>query len=871
MKKIFKEISIYSLPFLGVIVLLFFVNIIKKDFIYGHLLHSTYKGPYNWFYDLTTLPINKFFIKLKNDNKEYLPQVKLYLSQSKLNSFLENIPNSTKTWKAGKIIHDSNREKLKNIKLRLRGDNPANWLLEKKSFRIKFKKNEMNGRYRYYNYLPFEPSILISNRIASKSKILASNVKPIELIVNEEKKGLYLELEHFNENFLRRNKIMPVNFYKGENYNQEIKIGLGSNLYNNTGLWSKQAYFNFYEKKNKQDLKNFLQILKQSNNSLKKFKNLKTFIDKEYFGRYLAYIILSQNYHVSKYHNNRLIFDPWKGQVFPVITDPDNPDSVALNFDKSSNDLTSILNQSSEFLNLKYTYLHQFIFEDKILYNEIDYLNKIKKNVINVLKNDPTKMNIFLDLFSKNENYKILDKNIKNLKKRQKILIKELNKKPNIQWSLNKNNFSLILNSQLPVNKVELMFNNKTPDWVFIDENYNDVYDFNEVKFYKNKNKITLDVNLYSNRINMGSGYNLFYDNITINATKFDLISSNGNKPTSIKISNFFLKDLVPIKKINKSFGSKINNLNKVLFNSKHNQKSNFIILSGKIIVKDDLVFERPVQIKPGTIFLLDENANIIFKNKIEAIGNKNNKIIFKAISNKPWGTVALLGKNTSGSKVNFVEFSDGSGSFTDQLHFTSMFSVHNTNNVELSNISFKNNHFFDDMLHIIYSSGITMENLSFYNAYGDAIDIDISDDIKIFNSNFYNSKNDGIDLMESRVDINNVNIFNSRDKAISVGESSIVKIFNSKLDKNVTAIAVKDNSKAVIENVNFSKNLNQISAYKKNLQYGSGGEVTVIKSLFDNKINTFLSENSNIMIKNSKIIGEIKKKGKQIFINERE
>ena len=83
-------------------------------------------------------------------------------------------------------------------------------------------------------------------------------------------------------------------------------------------------------------MKNFLQILKQSNNSLKKFKNLKTFIDKEYFGRYLAYIILSQNYHVSKYHNNRLIFDPWKGQVFPVITDPDNPDSVALNFDKSS-------------------------------------------------------------------------------------------------------------------------------------------------------------------------------------------------------------------------------------------------------------------------------------------------------------------------------------------------------------------------------------------------------------------------------------------------------------------------------------------------------------------------------------------------------
>ena len=32
MKKIFKEISIYSLPFLGLIIFLIFINIIKKDF-----------------------------------------------------------------------------------------------------------------------------------------------------------------------------------------------------------------------------------------------------------------------------------------------------------------------------------------------------------------------------------------------------------------------------------------------------------------------------------------------------------------------------------------------------------------------------------------------------------------------------------------------------------------------------------------------------------------------------------------------------------------------------------------------------------------------------------------------------------------------
>ena len=420
MKKLFKELIFYSLPFFSLILILFFINIFKKDFMYGHYLHSTYKAPYNWIYDFTILPINKFYIRVINDNKEYLPQIKLYLSESKLNSFLSNLPKSTKNWQTGKVIHDYDKTNIKEIKIRLRGDNPGNWLLEKQSFRIKFKKNQMHGRYRYYNYLPFEPRTLISNRLAANTKILAAKVRPIELLLNEEKKGLYLELENFNENFLRRNKIMPVNFYKGENYNQERKIGLANNLYNNIGLWSKEAYFNFYDKSYKEDLRKFLQILKQSKNDPKKFKELQTYLDKEYFGRYLAYIILSQNYHTTKYHNNRIIFDPWKGQIFPVITDPNNSESTFLNFDTSSNDLVSLLNQSSEFLNLKYFYLHKFLFEEDIIDNEIYFLDDIKKNIIHVLKKDPTKVNIFLDLLKKNENYKVLDKNIESLKIRKK-------------------------------------------------------------------------------------------------------------------------------------------------------------------------------------------------------------------------------------------------------------------------------------------------------------------------------------------------------------------------------------------------------------------------------------------------------------------
>ena len=96
--------------------------------------------------------------------------------------------------------------------------------------------------------------------------------------------------------------------------------------------------------------------------------------------------------------------------------------------------------------------------------------------------------------------------------------------------------------------------------------------------------------------------------------------------------------------------GSQTNQLNKVLFNSSKVNKKNLKTLSGTIIVDNQIEFTNPVKIKPGTTFLLNKNSNIIFKNKVEAIGTKDNKITFKANTKDPWGTVALIGKNTNGS-----------------------------------------------------------------------------------------------------------------------------------------------------------------------------------------------------------------------------
>ena len=105
-----------------------------------------------------------------------------------------------------------------------------------------------------------------------------------------------------------------------------------------------------------------------------------------------------------------------------------------------------------------------------------------------------------------------------------------------------------------------------------------------------------------------------------------------------------------------------------VTSNNKANKNSNTKILSGTIIVDKDLVFENPVLIKPGTTFFIEEGISLIFKNKLIAIGDKDSKINFLSNSNKPWGTIAIIGKDTAGSKLKHIDIKDGSGSFLSRI-----------------------------------------------------------------------------------------------------------------------------------------------------------------------------------------------------------
>ena len=84
------------------------------------------------------------------------------------------------------------------------GDNPANWFFHQKAIRVKTKKSKIIDRKRYFEYRISQRRILddyVAYIFAKKLNLLVSDVRLVELIVNNKSSGIFVERERLNESF----------------------------------------------------------------------------------------------------------------------------------------------------------------------------------------------------------------------------------------------------------------------------------------------------------------------------------------------------------------------------------------------------------------------------------------------------------------------------------------------------------------------------------------------------------------------------------------------------------------------------------------------------------------------------------------------
>ena len=830
MKKTLKLLILGSLPFVFIFLTVFFINIIKLDWGYAHKSMYTYQLPFDWFKYKLKSNFIKSIINFNENNKFGLPTKRIYVDQKLQNELLIDTPHSTKVWQRG--LHYNKKNELKEIRVRFRGDNPRNWLLEKKHWRMKVRKNDVIEKRRYFDYLPFEFSKFLSGKIANELRLLSPNFNLVELYVNDKSEGIYIESETLNESFLRRNNIMPVNLYKAEQILQESIIALESNAFNSPGALSKQAVFNQLPDNDFSDLLFFFKLMRLSYDNKQNYEKLLKKIGIEQWTKFVAYQIITQNFHNDNSHNFRLVADPWSGHLTPIVYDPiiGELNKKNYNFDFSSNDMILLLNKGSLFQQKKLEKLNK-ILNSGILDNLITTLSnknnqiKISENRdVEALQNNFDIFKLLSGLFNKEyiNNFSSLERGklLRFYREYLNGLNNYIKSKPEGNWKKNENGFEISIDEKLPISNLQISFNDEIPSWISIDLNENGVIDDNEKELtvYKKNNEFFFPFNFFANRMDyIGSTSYVSQQNLKTIKTRFKFLTENSIKPNKIIFENIFSKLKYDLEE-SYFVATPASILNYPIKNIERNQK--VIILSGENIIDETKIFKKKVIIEPGTTFSLKKNESLIFENKVSAYGTKDNPIIFKRKGKESWGTIAFQGEKTEGSILENIIFDGGSG-FTNKekkenlnevylknnIRYISALSFHKAKNIKLKNIILKNNSRFDDAVHIVYSKNIILENFKVENAYRDAIDIDISQDIKLINLNILNSNNDAVDLMQSLVLIENSKLIGSKDKAVSVGENSFLIIKNSDIKDNNIGIATKDNSFSYIDKSKFTNN----------------------------------------------------------------
>ncbi len=861
------QLTIFSFVILGLFIFFLLFNIFKLTEIFKsvYIQENQSVESYNsislTFFSTLEKSIKSFFPK-KILN---LPEIRIYVKENEYKSLFDNLPNSKNQWIKSYVMN-STKKKLVKSKIKIRGDNPNNWLHSKKSFRIQLGKKNLSNFNRTLDYvIPRDTSLVntyMGYFIADMMNIISPDVRYVNLYINDKSQGLFLEVERTSENFLRKRNIMPVNVYNGSPSRTNTPLSINNDLFVNANLWKKQSVFNRLDENDKSDMYHFLNLLINSINSDTYFSKLTQISRIDEWAKYSAYETLMQSWHSYENNNMKVIFDNWKGEIIPISYDAilnDARNELVVDqeiiYDNAPHLLHDTFLKSSEFNLKKFLIIKEFIDNDKyeLVKNEIDRVyNDIRKswhadsNHYQFVVTNNFRKDLF---FNSN-----MDDEIEKLKKRVDFIEEGLKKiiyeESDLEWTYEKNIINLIFSTIPPISSINLCYKN------FLNLNQYTFYDdsFESYKYNKQKNlncyqkDITLISERLPNNLNLSKPTHFRASNgFKTVSTGFKLKSNFDIKPDLILYKTYSNKDFQIANFSENHTTSYItpNILNKKIYNN-HHEEENFIVYQGKNFITEDLIISEPVFVKPGTEFILDNKTSIIFKNKVIMSGNKDKKITFRGKTNETkWGTISIEGNE---SNLNHINFIGGFGDIINNKFYTSMLSVRNVKNVILKNINFfQSKHedipnFYDDLMHIIYSKNINLINLKFYDSLGDALDVDVSS-VDIDNCYFENSGNDSIDFMSSVANILNTKIYKSGDKGVSVGENSKIVIKNIFINNAFIGLESKDGSIVEMRDSILSDNIINLHGYNKNWRYGKfGGDFNIINTKFvSNKLKEVL------------------------------
>lgn len=857
------------------------VEVVRKDWRFGHQAYNTQVPPVNWVRYHAELALAKGWENLFPDRRLGLEQVRLYVPGRAQKALVADVPISTKRWQdAFRLMPDGT---LRKTKVRYNGDNPFNWMYGKKSWRVKTRKSELIKGRRTLNYAAPQDILLMSDYIAldvaHRIGVLAARARLVELFVNDESQGVVTETERLDELFLRNAGFMPVNLYKGEQQNLETHERSELDLFNNPGLWSKSAEFNQRPQSDTSDLARVLTLLRRAESSEMDFNLLLEAMPPNVWARFAAYQVLVQSQHNDWIHNQRLVVDPWTGFVHPLAHDTSTlhplRDGDTPFLDKARQGVFRLMHTNSRFLDAKYRLLFQYLTKDKVLTAVADDIDGLEQALDISVGRDVDLLQYVVEgadrAFTRVEPARQARRALlQSLRQFETEMIARLSAFPQSTWAESEGQFVLALDGEVPLSGLTLHLEEGSPipNRIFLDidgdgrEGSGDI----ALPFTVKGQVMWIEATWFANRIAVSNSGDATVNEILQSPTRFRLIGDVPFAITKASAANALTEKREALSR-GPAVGSQPARFNRPVFTRRPASPE---IWSGEKFVETDRVLRRPVRILAGTTIRMAPGASLVFRAPVTVEGTEEQPVRIQALDpQRPWGAFAIVGRDAAGSKLNHLQLTDGSGDVVDGILMTAMLSVHDTRNIQMAHLDMRQNHDVDDMLHVVYSDHVTITDSILTGARADAVDIDLSHNVRLSGLVIDAPGNDAIDVMGTSVLVEGGVISGAGDKGLSVGEGSSLLAVNLKIHNNAIGVEAKDSSVAQLLHVDMADNATQINAYTKNWRYGGGGEVDVRRSILTgSKAGLSAKKGSKIFVRDSVIMPLALAGNKRIFLS---
>jgi len=833
---------------------------------------------------------NKYDVVELSDNSK-LPSFRFYINESEVLSLNSDLPSSGKTqYVSAHMLIDN--EFRSDVDFRYRGGLPLHWLYDKKSVRVRLPQYTTYKEEREFNLV--NPSRIetvidmISYDLSREHDLLTPDYFPARVFINNKYNGLHFFLSQIDESFLRKQGVMPGSIYSGDTLysdNPFNEQGMNertfpdssgvSKFWKDERLWQKDASRNAKLEGDSRDIRLFIDII-NNRTPIDFYSDFEQYFDKEKYYSYWAMDTITGSFHHDLYHNQKMYFDPYKGRFEPIQWDLR---FWAVNVPIPMTPLMKnvSLNPIFEFEKDKKVYeLWESYKPEKIVKMIENYSNSLRDE----LAMDPYRQHPFAGyenfLFDKTLPYSMneFDNSVEDLKliytRRHEEVKKSLeNSVVNfVQTKLTELTYELTISvsGNSPV-YFESIDNNseltkvKTTQLFRVDEKSiggesrsrtaDLLYPGRRLVENKNSERMkSLSVTIFGNEHLIPSFLNYKYRIKVSSENEFDFLTrfSFRNAITGTKISP------KKVKKIMKS--SETDSIHPWVLLKAAERKQETIVLKGKLEISKDKIFEKNtnVVILPGTEIHLAPDVSLIFYGNIKAIGTEQKPILFRRLSSEnPWGSIVVQGTFATDSVFKFVDIKGGSITSQRLVDYPGQLNIHNVEKFTIEDCNIGENEIGDDALHVAYSNG-EIRNCKFYNTAFDALDMDIVD-VRVDNLHFVNIGNDAIDLMHSDVSMNELYVRNTGDKCVSIGENSRTKLTNSVLKGCKIGIAVKDLSRASVNNILLKNNLiSGVTLYRKNPRFSKGGTIEGASLFGDKRILVKSDEYSDNLILDNEI-----------------